>query len=572
MTEKRTTRLLFALLAAGLIAAGCTSDAPAPKTQDPETFATPSDTEGRAAPTYGPPPAVTQAASGWLEAACDLPLDYLRRIRLGVFKDRSPEVLFVPREPNYFGGFTSTTHSGPWPYVQDVPLVFYGPGQVAPLGEIELDRESTLADLAPTQALMVDTPFPDGRPGIAIPEVVDPSRSAPPRLLVTIVWDGGGWNVLNTWPDAWPNLARMMRKGTAIQGVTAGSSPTVTPAIHSTMGTGAFPKQHGIVDIPVRDGDIIAGAFDEITPKYLEVDTLADVYDQATGNEAKVAMFAYKSWHLGMMGHGSYLDGGDKDIAVISEKTQGDLKTNPLYYSMPEYLNSLEGFEEDVRQVDLDDGQLDNKWMGHEVLNDPNALRHTPVWALFQTRILKSIIENEGFGQDEVTDLFFINYKQIDDEGHDWNMLNPEIREIHRYSDDELLKIERYLNKVVGEGQWAITFTADHGQAPDPIASYAWPIRIQLLQKDVAEHFGVPEEELFQDERPVGFWVDPASSVTPEEISDYLVGYRLEENLHPGEDPPSIYEDRMREPLFAAAFPSDRMGEVWNCALEKASE
>ncbi len=566
------TRWLCALLAAGLTAVACTSDAPKESSGAPDTYETPSDTEGRAVPTYGPPPAVTEVASGWLEAACDLPIEYLRRIRLGVYKDRSPEVLFVPREPNFFGGFTSTTHSGPWSYVQDVPLMFYGPGQIAARGEISVEHDATLADVAPTLAEIIDTPFADDRPGIIIPDVIDPARTAAPKLIVTIVWDGGGWNVLNTWPEAWPNLARMMRKGTAVADVIAGSSPTVTPAIHTTIGTGAFPKQHGIIDIPVRDGDIVAGAYDEITPKYLEVDTLADTYDQATGNEAKVAMFAYKSWHLGMIGHGSYLEGGDKDIAVISERTQGELKTNPLYYSMPEYLNSLEGFDEDVRKVDLDDGKLDNKWMGHEVLDDPNALRHTPVWALFQTRILKSIIENEGFGEDDITDLFFINYKQIDDVGHDWNMLNPEMRDILEYSDAELPKIERFLDKTVGKGQWAIAFTADHGQSPDPIASYAWPIRIQLLQKDVAEHFGVTGDELFQDERPVGFWLEPTSPVTAEEISDYLIGYRLEENLHPGEVPPDIYSERMDEPVFAAAFPSDRMGEVWNCALKKAGE
>src|SRR5918997_1552601 len=36
---------------------------------------------------------------------------------------------------------------------------------------------------------------------------------APPRLVVVVVWDGGGWNVLERWPDAWPTLGRMMRAG-----------------------------------------------------------------------------------------------------------------------------------------------------------------------------------------------------------------------------------------------------------------------------------------------------------------------------------------------------------------------
>jgi len=27
------------------------------------------------------------------------------------------------------------------------------------------------------------------------------------------VIDGGGWNVLRQWPDAWPNLKCLMREG-----------------------------------------------------------------------------------------------------------------------------------------------------------------------------------------------------------------------------------------------------------------------------------------------------------------------------------------------------------------------
>ncbi|HVF54437.1 MAG TPA: alkaline phosphatase family protein [Actinomycetota bacterium] len=570
-------RFSSALVLTALLAAACTSggsDEPAAPDPGPGAVIA-TDAPGRAKPTYAPPEIITEPAGDWLEASCELPLEYVKRIRLGVYRGRSPEVLFVPREPNYFGGFTSTTHSGPWDYVQRVPMVFYGPGFIAENGEITLDREPTLADLAPTLAEILGTPFPEDIPGQVITEALLPAEERGiPKVVLTVVWDGGGWNVLDTWPDAWPYLAKIMEKGTSIADAVAGSSPTVTPAIHTTIGTGTFPKQHGIVDIPVRDGDEVVGAYDDITPSYLEVPTVADLYDQSVGNEALVGMFAYKPWHLGMIGHGAYMDGGDHDIAVISEKTQGDLITNPEWYSLPDYLNELPGFEEDVRAVDLDDGKLDNTWMGHEILDDPNALRHTPVWALFQTRILKAIFANEGYGADDITDLFFTNYKQIDDVGHDWNMLNPEMRDILEYSDIELKKLTRFLNSEVGREQWVMVFTADHGQAPDPIASYAWPIRIQLLQNDVAEHFGVDSDDLYQDERPVGFWLNQATldatGITAEDISNYLIDYRLRDNLKPGEKPPAQYRDRLDEPVFAAAMPSDQMGKVWNCAKKQA--
>ncbi len=522
------------------------------------------------------PEPVTEAPDGWFEAACNLPLEQLRRVRRGYVPGRSPELLVVPREPNYFGSFASYTHSGPWDYVQEIPLVLYGPGFIAPQGEISLDRETTIADLAPTLAELLDTPFPGGRPGKAITEALLPEeeRAGIPKVIVTVVWDGGGWNVLDAWPDAWPYLRSLMEDGTSVADAVVGSSPSVTPAVHTNLGTGTFPKQHGIVDIPVREGIELYGAYDGFTPRFLEVPTLADLYDRRTGNEAKIGMFAYKPWHLGMIGHGSYVPGGDKDIAFISEKFAGELKTNPDYYSLPSYLEDVEGFEEDVRKVDLDDGMIDDLWMGHEVLNDPNKLRHTPVWALFQTRLLEAVLEGEDFGGDDVADLFFINYKQIDDVGHDWNMLNPEMREILEYSDDELRKITRFLDGLAGKESWVMAFTADHGQGPDPLTVGAWPIGQALIEEDIAREFDVDPAELFQDRRPVGWWIHPEVSaetgVTAEDLADFLVSYRLKDNKRPDSDIPPEYRGMEDSLLFSAAFPSDALPRIWHCAKQQA--
>ncbi|MDQ4025331.1 MAG: alkaline phosphatase family protein, partial [Actinomycetota bacterium] len=258
-----------AAVVALLLAAACTGSGaeenPEPRAEQP----TEAPVRGRVA--IASPEPVTEAPDGWFEAACDLPIEQLRRIRRGYVPGRSPELLVVPREPNYFGSFASYTHSGPWDYVQSIPLVFYGPGYIKPQGEITLDRETTIADLAPTLAELLDTPFPGGRPGTAITEALLPEeeRAGIPKVIVTVVWDGGGWNVLEAWPDAWPYLRRLMEKGTSVGNSVVGSSPSVTPAVHTNLGTGAFPKQHGIVDIPVREGVEIFGAYDGFTPRFL---------------------------------------------------------------------------------------------------------------------------------------------------------------------------------------------------------------------------------------------------------------------------------------------------------------
>nr|MBA2601143.1 alkaline phosphatase family protein [Actinomycetota bacterium] len=214
----------------------------------------------------------------------------------------------------------------------------------------------------------------------------------------------------------------------------------------------------------------------------------------------------------------------------------------------------------------------DDKWMGHEVLDQPSERRDTPAWTLFQTKIIKTVLSREGFGADEIPDLFFTNYKQIDEIGHNFNLLQPEMREILRYSDEALKDLTEFLNSEVGQEQWVVVMTADHGVAPDPQAAGAWPIRMQYLQSDVAEHFGVGVEEMFVETSPVGFWFDQqtmeAEGITSEEVADFMVDYRLDANAPAGEDLPSQYRDRLKEPIFEAAFPSAAMGEIWNCVKE----
>jgi hypothetical protein len=304
------------------------------------------------------------------------------------------------------------------------------------------------------------------------------------------------------------------------------------------------------------------------------VTTFADRFDQATGNEALVGMIAYLYAHLGMMGHGAQLPGGDKDIAVIADGGVGDLITNEDYYYLPPYLQTVPGYEEDIAEVDRSDGEADGKWMGHD-LGELTTQRHSPVWELYQTRLLETLIEQEGYGADEVTDLLFVNYKEIDDAGHNWNMLNPEMRSTLEYADDVLGNLLRFLNRVVGKGEWVVTLTADHGQAPDPRAIGAWPIRMQVLTKDLAESFEMTEEEILLDERPVGLWVNrpgaAARGVSYGDIANWLVKYRLEDNVPLTETLPDQYKDKAREPLFAAAFPGEEMSRIWRCARERRS-
>jgi hypothetical protein len=312
------------------------------------------------------------------------------------------------------------------------------------------------------------------------------------------------------------------------------------------------------------------GSFRRRSPEFLLAPTLADVYDPRTGNAAQIGMFAYKSWHLGMIGHGASWPGGDGDIGIILTQSEKPV-TNTAHYTLPDGVDDIPGLRKSIRAVDLDDGKVDATWMGHEILDDPTARRDTPAWVLYQTRIIKALLTREGFGADDVPDLFYTNYKQIDEVGHNWNLINPEMDQIIRYSDSALEDLVTYLNRRVGERRWVLAVTADHGQGPDPKSSGAWPINMGELQADVETHFGADSGELIASTSPVGFWLDGRgledAEITANDVAAYLLEYRLADNAT-GDTPPG-YEARLKEPLFSAAWPSELMDRAWECVRSR---
>src|SRR4029453_9956902 len=71
----------------------------------------------------------------------------------------------------------------------------------------------TLADLAPTTARLIGFDEFRGADGVTLPGIPSVTPPVQPRVVVTLVIDGGGWNVLRRWPAAWRNLEGLMRGG-----------------------------------------------------------------------------------------------------------------------------------------------------------------------------------------------------------------------------------------------------------------------------------------------------------------------------------------------------------------------
>lgn len=454
-----------------------------------------------------------------IDAACSIPRVLLERTLHGYRPDRVPEIQILTREPDWAGS-NGLPHSGPWDYVEQVPLLWYGPGWVPAVGEV--GGRVTLADLAPTQAefLDFDFPAPDGR---ALPEVLTTASERPgrPALLVTLVWDSAGNNVLREHPRAWPNLRSLIDEGVWFTEAEVGSSPPATAQIHATIGTGAFTGTHGLTSHHLRMGHRVVKPY-ELGPRYLMLPTLADLYDRSLGNRPVVGLSGSTVTHLGMMGHGAQWGGGDKDLAVLRElegaETLGaeGIEWNLLgklrpYYRFAPYANDLPAITRYFDWVDRRDGSLDGTWFGTEIASEESLQGfHTPARVPYQDRLIREILRREGFGDDDVTDLFFINHKLIDHIGHVDSMNGEEMEDSIRAEDAALADLIELLNREVGEGRWVLTLTADHGATPDPTVSGADVVSQFKLEQALIERFDTDGDDvsIVDSVQPSGIFVN----------------------------------------------------------------
>lgn len=519
----------------------------------------------------GPPAGAQQSPSA--EVACSIPHDWLLRAWRGWREDRGGELQVLAQFPNYVG--SGLPHVGPWPYVQRVPMLWYGPGFIKPAGVIK--RPVTVADIAATQAELLGFDFvsPEGTP---MTEALLPAaeRPDPPKLVVTLIWDAGGRNVLAEHPDAWPFTKSLIRDGAWYDDATVGSSPTSTAQIHATIGTGAFPNEHSLVGHHIQIGREIVDPYPRGQgPNLLMLPTLADLYDRAMGNEPKVGLLGTVPIHLGMLGHGAMWGGGDRDIAVMRAKTDAEKlgeegfewnlpeHLSP-YYEFPAYTRKVPGFEQDVEAIDQADGKRDGKWRDNPI--EPLLQGFdTPARTPFQDRVVETMMQREGFGADDVPDLMFINYKEIDYISHVWTMNSLEMKDAVVAQDEALKNMVEFLNKEVGENQWVLLVTADHGAIPDPKVSGAWQINTGSVSASLSAKFDSDGDDL-----PIiqGFF-QTNIFINVDEVADN--GYTLDDlaqhvmTLTKGQtaaEGVAVPQSQQNQKVFQAAYPSEVMNDL----------
>jgi hypothetical protein len=489
-------------------------------------------------------------------------LDQISLIRMA--RDYSParagDIEMVPRQPNFVAGPDGTiTHEGPWTNLQKVPMFLLGPGYIK-RGRTKF-RTVTTAAVAPTIASLLNYTsrswLPEEAPLAEGIRLKRPTR--PPRLVLTMVWEGVGRDVLAKWPNSWPDLRRLQNNGTWYDKASAGSSPSAGSAIQTTIGTGVYPRTHGIVgDSFLLNGKVVPAHADG--PSDLLVPTLADLYDRAQRGRPLVGLVGTDRAGLGLIGHGASFPGGDRDFVALHSASgpagHWGLATASWArdYRVPRALESLGGLGTFNRRADALDGATDGRWEGARLSRLDGGF-DTPAGADYETLALQRLIATEGFGRDVVPDLVFASYGLPQLVAQRYGMNSFQMRDTVETLDRELFVVRTFLNKTVGSHRWVLILTADHGSTPNPKVVGAFAIDPNELRRDLQQRFGGGPDKpsIVRAISPTQIWLNMhllhARGFTTYDVSRFLLGYTIGDNRK-GD------VANAGERVFQAAFPT----------------
>ncbi len=331
-----------------------------------------------------------------------------------------------------------------------------------------------------------------------------------PKLVVGVVVDQMRFEYLNRFKNKYSSqgFLRLINQGYSCNNHHFNYIPTITGPGHASIFSGTTPSVHGIIGndwydkikqktvyCTTDDKYHTIGAeakYGKVAPTNLKVTTVADqnrIFTQMRGKTIGVSIkdrgAVFPSGHTA---NGAYWFEGlnegkwvtssyymDKLPQWVTEFNASSnisnyLKTWNTYYDINLYLESgpdnsnyekgFNGKTTPVFPYDL------KELMGYNEGYD--IIKTSPFGNTMTTDFAFSAIEAEDLGDDEFTDFLTISYSSTDYVGHDFGLSSVELQDTYLRLDLEIERLLNYLDKNVGEGNYTLFLTADHGAAEVP--------------------------------------------------------------------------------------------------------
>jgi len=331
-----------------------------------------------------------------------------------------------------------------------------------------------------------------------------------PKLVVGLVIDQMRWDFLYRYYDLYGSngFKRLMTGGYMCQNTMINYIPSFTAPGHSTIYTGAVPAISGIAGnnwIEVASGKPMYCVDDptvslygdntkapSMSPRTLLTTTITDELKLATNFESKVYGVAIKD-------RGSILPAGHlANAAYWYDDKQAGFVTSTYYPNThPEWLDAFNKhkyvdsfvklgwrllYSSDKYNQSTTDATIYEKgFKGEKAPVFPHVFdsladsdRHMVIKTLpagntYTLMMAKACIEGEKLGKaHDKTDFLTVSLSSTDYAGHQFGPNSMEVEDMYLRLDQDIAAFLHYLDHEVGQGNYLLFLTADHGAAHNP--------------------------------------------------------------------------------------------------------
>ena len=332
-----------------------------------------------------------------------------------------------------------------------------------------------------------------------------------PKLVVGIVVDQMREEYLYRFYNQYGEngFKRLMREGYNCRNIHFNYIPTVTGPGHTSIYAGSTPAYHGIVSNNWYDRKLNKEVYcvNDSTQKLVGTDknatgsspwrllgtNLSDELKISTVGKARVIGVSLKD-------RAAILPAGHMaDAAYWFDLTTGNFISSTFYMNkLPEwterfnnekhadeYLDStwrLSGSGESYPFSMADDNVYEGKFSGKDKPVFPYDLKelsrlNLPVYSVlycsaFGNSLLTDFaietLKREKLGNDDIPDLLAISYSSTDVVGHMFGPLSKELNDTYLRLDMDIARLLNALDQLVGNGEYTLFITADHGVSESP--------------------------------------------------------------------------------------------------------
>ncbi len=334
------------------------------------------------------------------------------------------------------------------------------------------------------------------------------NNSEKPKLVIGVVVDQMRYEYLHRFENHYSEngFKRLIQDGFFAKNTHFSYIPTYTGPGHASVYTGTTPANHGIIAngwydkfknesvYCVQDDEVnsigVNAKDGQMSPHRMLTTSIADQNRLDTQFRGKTFGVSIKDrgailpaghtanaayWFVGgdegkFITSDFYLDELPKWVTKFNRKTKQYFKTWKTLHPIESYIESgsdLNDYEFGFKGKSTATFPYDLKKLRSE--NDNfDILKPTPFANTMLTDFAEKLIKNEDLGQDSDTDFLTISYSSTDYAGHNFGVNAKEIQDIYIRLDQNIANLLNYLDKNVGENNYTLFLTADHGAVHVP--------------------------------------------------------------------------------------------------------